>query len=178
MAARGSQISKSYRILSNSRLSPPIRKHGLLLLQGLKTTVFNTIASSCSGLFLVFSPGKLKHWWLRGKDGGRRDKVAFLCDLRVRARKYHLVLTVQSQVNINVSGLLSWYCETSFLLTLFFFFWTANAPWLTSFTWSCIKVMIKGDSGICSLVWKLLGVVGETRIQVVKYNVDLICISA
>lgn len=128
MAARGSQISKSYRILSNSRLSPPIRKHGLLLLQGLKTTVFNTIASSCSGLFLVLSPGKLKHWWLRGKDGGRRDKVAFLCDLRVRARKYHLVLTVQSQVNINVSVLLSWYCETSFLLTLFFFFLDSKCP--------------------------------------------------
>lgn len=172
MAARDSQISKSYRILSNSRLSPPIWKHGLLLLQGLKTTVFSTIASSCSGLFLVLSPGKLKHWWLRGKDGGRRDKVAFLCDLRVRARKYHLVLTVQSQVNINVSVLLSWYYETSFLLTLFFFL-DSKCP-LANFLH---KVMIKGDSGICSPVWELLGVVGETRIQVVEYSVDLICIS-
>lgn len=178
MAARGSQISKTYRILSNSRLSPPIWKHGLLLLQGLKTTVFNTIASSCSGLFLVLSPGKLKHWWLRGKDGGRRDKVAFLCDLRVRARKYHLALTVQSQVNINVSVLFHGTMKPLFCSHFFFFFWTANAPWLTSFTWSCIKVMIKGDSGICSPVWELLGVVGKTRIQVVEYSVDLICISA
>lgn len=127
MAARGSQISKSYRILSNSRLSPPIRKHGLLLLQGLKTTVFNTIASSCSGLFLVFSPGKLKHWWLRGKDGGRRDKVAFLCDLRVRARKYHLVLTVQSQVNINVSVLFHGTMKPLFC-SHFFFFLDSKCP--------------------------------------------------
>lgn len=124
--------------------------------------------------------GKVKHWWLRGKDGGRRDKVAFLCDLRVRARKYHLVLTVQSQVNINVSVLFHGTMKPLFCSHFFFFFlfWTANAPWLTSFTWSCIKVMIKEDSGICSPVWELLGVVGKTRIQVVEYSVDLICISA
>lgn len=109
--------------------------------------------------FSCCSPGKFKLWWLRGKDGGRRDKVAFLCELRVRVRKYHLALTIYLQVNINVSVLLSQYCETSFLLTLFFF-WIANAPWLTSFTCSCVKVMIKGNSGICSPVWKLLGVVG------------------
>lgn len=72
--------------------------------------------------------GKFKQWWLRGKDGGRRDKVAFLCDLRVRVRKYHLALTVHSQVNINISVLLSWYCETLFLLTLFFFFFGQQMP--------------------------------------------------
>lgn len=70
--------------------------------------------------FSCCSPGKFKLWWLRGKDGGRRDKVAFLCELRVRVRKYHLALTIYLQVNININVLLSQYCETSFLLTLFF----------------------------------------------------------
>lgn len=72
------------------------------------------------GTLFVLSPGKLKHWWLRGKDGGRRDKVAFLCDLRVRARKYHLALTVQSQVNINVSVLFQGTVKPLFCSHFFF----------------------------------------------------------
>lgn len=173
MAARGSQISKSYRILSNSRLSPPIRKHGLSLLPGLKTTVFNTIISSCSVFFLVLSPGKFKQWWLRGKDGGRRDKVAFLCDLRVRVRKYHLALTVHSQVNINVSVLLSRYCETSFLLTLFFL--DSKCP-LTNFLH---MLMCQGNDkrGYWHLFSCLETAGGGGRDQDTN-SVDLICISA